>query len=120
MRPAEEVVVHLCREPVDFRKAINGLSILVAEELALDPFSAQVFAFCNRRRDQVKLLVWERNGFVLWQKRLEKDRFPWPRDAGVGRDEVVEVTGRELNWLLDGIDVFRQRPHAELQFSAVR
>jgi transposase len=117
MRPAKDVVVHVCREPVDFRKAINGLSILVAEELELDPFSSQVFAFCNRRRDQVKLLVWERNGFVLWQKRLEKDRFPWPRGE---RADVAEVTGRELNWLLDGIDVFRQKPHEALAFSAVR
>jgi transposase len=117
MRPLETVRVHLCREAVDFRKAINGLSAVVAEELALDPFSAHVFGFCNRRRDQVKLLAWERNGFVLWQKRLEKDRFPWPRG---GEDAVLEVTGRELNWLLDGIDVFRLRPHAALSFSSVR
>ena len=117
MRPAERVRVHLCREPVDFRKAINGLSVLVAEEMALDPFSAEVFAFCNRRRDQVKLLVWERNGFVLWQKRLEQDRFPWPK---AGDEPVLAVTGRELNWLLDGIDVFRLRPHETLKYSAVR
>jgi len=117
MRPSEAVRVHLCRDPVDFRKAINGLSILVAEAMELDPFSAHVFGFCNRKRDQVKLLVWERNGFVLWQKRLEKDRFPWPRDES---DEILPVTGRELNWLLDGIDVFRLRPHEELSFSAVR
>jgi transposase len=117
MRPEETVRVHLCREAVDFRKAINGLSALVAEELELDPFSAHVFGFCNRRRDRVKLLVWERNGFVLWQKRLEQDRFPWPRG---GEGKVLAVTGRELNWLLDGIDVFRLRPHAELSFSAVR
>jgi len=117
MRPLETARVHLCRDPVDFRKAINGLSILVAEELALDPFSAHVFAFCNRRRDQVKLLYWERNGFVLWQKRLEKDRFPWPRDEG---EVVREVSGRELNWLLDGLDVFRLRPHEELSYTAVR
>ena len=117
MRPSQTVRVHLCRDAVDFRKAINGLSIVVAEELELDPFSAHVFGFCNRRRDQVKLLYWERNGFVLWQKRLEKDRFPWPRDAG---DEILTVTGRELNWLLDGIDVFRLRPHAALSFSEVR
>jgi len=117
MRPLETVRVHLCREAVDFRKAINGLSVLVAEELGLDAFSAHVFGFCNRRRDQVKLLVWERNGFVLWQKRLEKDRFPWPR---AGERAVLEVSGRELNWLLDGIDVFRLRPHAELSFSSVR
>ena len=117
MRPGEAVRVHLCRDPVDFRKAINGLSILVAEEMDLDPFSAHVFGFCNRRRDQVKLLVWERNGFVLWQKRLEKDRFPWPRSE---ETKILAVTGRELNWLLDGIDVFRLKPHGELSFSAVR
>jgi transposase len=117
MRPSESVRVHLCRDPVDFRKAINGLSIVVAEEMELDPFSAHVFGFCNRRRDQVKLLYWERNGFVLWQKRLEKDRFPWPRDD---EQETLTVTGRDLNWLLDGIDVFRLRPHKELSFSAVR
>jgi transposase len=117
MRPGQAVRVHLCRDAVDFRKAINGLSIIVAEEMELDPFSAHVFGFCNRRRDQVKLLVWERNGFVLWQKRLEKDRFPWPREEG---EEILTVTGRELNWLLDGIDVFRLRPHKELSFSAVR
>ena len=117
MRPSQRVRVHLCRDAVDFRKAINGLSIVVAEELELDPFSAHVFGFCNRRRDQVKLLYWERNGFVLWQKRLEKDRFPWPRDAG---EEILTVTGRELNWLLDGIDVFRLRPHKELSYTSVR
>ena len=117
MRPGQAVRVYLCRDAVDFRKAINGLSILVAEEMELDPFSAHVFGFCNRRRDQVKLLTWERNGFVLWQKRLEKDRFPWPRDE---TEEILTVTGRELNWLLDGIDVFRLHPHKELSFSTVR
>jgi transposase len=117
MRPGEAVRVHLCRDPVDFRKAINGLSILVAEELGLDPFSSHVFGFCNRRRDQVKLLVWERYGFVLWQKRLEKDRFPWPRSE---ETKILAVTGRELNWLLDGIDVFRIKPHGALSFSEVR
>ena len=117
MRPNQTVRVHLCRDAVDFRKAINGLSIVVAEEMALDPFSAHVFGFCNRRRNQVKLLYWERNGFVLWQKRLEKDRFPWPREGG---EEILTVTGRELNWLLDGIDVFRLRPHEELSYAAVR
>ena len=99
---------------------VAGVRIYVLhdiEELDLDPFSAEVFGFCNRRRDQVKLLVWERNGFVLWQKRLERDRFPWP---GPDDETVLAVTGRELNWLLDGIDVFRLRPHSDLKFSAVR
>jgi hypothetical protein len=67
MRPSKTVRVHLCRDAVDFRKAINGLSILVAEEMELDPFSAHVFGFCNRKRDQVKLLVWERDS-VGWSR----------------------------------------------------
>jgi transposase len=66
IRPAEEVQVYLCRQVVDMRKSINGLSILVEETLQLDPFAKQLFVFCNRKRDKLKLLYWERNGFVLW------------------------------------------------------
>ncbi len=108
--------VHLCRDVVDFRKQIRGLSVLVEEELALDPFSAHLFAFCNRRRDYIKLLLWERNGFVLWQKKLETDRFPWPHDHG---SEVIELQGRELNWLLDGMDLFALKPHGQLTYETV-
>lgn len=116
IRPTDEMRVHLCREVVDFRKQILGLSVLVQEVLELDPFAAHLFAFCNRRRDHVKLLVWERNGFVLWQKKLEKDHFPWPRDLTA---EVIELTGRELNWLLDGMDVFAIKPHRDLSYDSV-
>lgn len=116
IRPTNAMRVSLCRDRVDFRKQILGLSVLVQEELELDPFSAHLFAFCNGRRDHVKLLFWERNGFVLWQKKLEKDRFPWPRDLEA---EVVELTGRELNWLLDGMDVFAMKPHGELSYDFV-
>ncbi len=116
MRPADEIRVHLCRDGVDFRKQARGLSVLVEYELELDPFSAHLFAFCNRRRDHVKLLFWERNGFVLWQKKLEKNRFPWPRDHST---EVVELSGRELNWLLDGMDIFAMKPHGELSYETV-
>jgi transposase len=62
----------------DMRKAINGLSILVEDQLHQDPFSGHLFVFCNRRRNIVKILYWERNGFCLWQKRLEKHFFSWP------------------------------------------
>ena len=72
--------------------------------------------FCNRQRDKIKILYWERSGFVLWYKRLEKARFPWPRRD---KDEVLAMTGRELNWLLDGIDLFRLKPHEELQYESV-
>ena len=98
------------------RKSINGLSILVEQSLALDPFGPMLFVFCNRKRDKVKILYWERSGFVLWYKRLEKARFPWPDAQG---DAVVAMTGRELNWLLDGIDVFGLKPHEEVSFETV-
>ena len=116
MRPAEDVEVLLCREVVDFRKSINGLSALVEKHLRLDPFGPQLFVFCNRRRDKLKILYWERSGFVLWYKRLEKHRFPWPsRD----QSDVLAMTGRELNWLLDGIDLFRIKPHEALSYESV-
>jgi len=113
MRPGEDVEVYLYRGIVDMRKSIDGLSAIVEQELDLSPFAAQLFVFCNRRRDKIKVLYWERSGFVLWYKRLEKQRFPWPR-----RDEdgVLQMTGRELNWLLDGIDLFRVRPHENLSY----
>ena len=116
MRPADDIAVYLCRDTVDMRKSINGLSILVEQAMALDPFSASLFVFCNRKRDKIKLLYWERTGFVLWYKRLEKNRFAWPLSSD---DEVVTLRGRELNWLLDGIDVFAMQPHEEVSFETV-
>ena len=97
MRPSNDLPqVYLCREAVDFRKGINGLAALVEEELALDPFSEILFVFCNRRRNLVRILYWERNGFCLWMKRLEKDRFKWPRRSD---KEVITLNGQQLNWL---------------------
>ena len=116
IRPRDEIRVHLCREVVDFRKQMRGLSVLVQEELELDPFSSHLFAFCNRRRDHVRVLYWERNGFAMWQKKLESDKFPWPREADQG---VLELSGRELNWLLDGMNVFAMKPHAALSYESV-
>ena len=116
MRPRDEVEVYLYRAVVDMRKSINGLSAIVEQELGLSPFAPQLFVFCNRKRDKIKILYWERTGFVLWYKRLEKNRFAWPLS---GDEEVVTLTGRELNWLLDGIDVFAMRPHQEVSFETV-
>ena len=76
MRPGtENGTVYLYRLPVDMRKAINGLVAIVEAEMELDPFSASLFVFCNRKRTLVKMVAWEGNGFVLWMKRLEKSRF---------------------------------------------
>lgn len=115
MRPASTVAVYVCVAPVDFRLQINGLAACVQEVLLQEPLSEQLFAFTNRQRNRVKVLYWERNGFVLWQKRLERERFHWP----CGEDATVSVTGQELNWLLDGFDLRHWRPHARLNYAWV-
>ena len=94
-----DVKVFLAVGVTDLRKSINGLSALVEEEMSLNPFKGALFGFCNRKRDLIKLLYWDRNGFALWMKRLEKDHFPWPNT----QDSRLDITGRELRWLLDGL-----------------
>ena len=80
IHPAQHgVEVWLCVEPVDIRKLTTGLATLVPDTLSMDPFSSQLFVFTNRRRTQCRILYWERCGFVLWHKRLERARFAWPR-----------------------------------------
>ena len=117
MRPSNDLpAVYLCRDIVDFRKGINGLSILVEEAMLKDPFSEQLFVFCNHRRDRVRIIYWERSGFCMWQKRLEKARFKWPRQA---ESDVIILSGQQLNWLLDGYDVMRFKPHERLHYSSV-
>ena len=111
--PATSVRVYIAAGATDMRKSINGLSMLVADQLELDPFSGHLFAFCNRKRDIVKVLYWDRNGFCLWQKRLEKDRFPWPETP----EEVLAIKGHELAWLLQGLSL--ETAPRELRYGVV-
>ena len=114
IRPGNNIQVYLYAQPVDMRKSIDGLSVLVEQEMDLSPCLEALFVFCNRSRDKIKLLCWEKNGFVVWYKRLEKERFRWPK-AG----EVLSLTGEQLNWLLDGFDIFNNKPHSPLYFESV-
>jgi transposase len=117
MRPSNDLdTVWLARDPVDFRKGINGLSILVEEQLTRDPFSGQLFVFTNKKRDKVKILYWERSGFCLWQKQLEKEHFKWPEHLS---GNVLTLDGQQLNWLLDGYDLAAMRPHRSLIYRTV-
>jgi transposase len=103
--------VYLHRDAVDGRKNINGLAALVEQQLGLNPFAPAVFVFSNRRHDRVKLLLWERNGFWLLTKRLEQDRFKWPRG-----EAVLELSPEQLHWLLAGIDLAAMRPHPTREY----
>jgi transposase len=115
LRPDRNIErVYLHRAPVDMRKQMDGLSILAKDVIKLDPMSGAMFVFINRRRNKLKILVWERNGFIVWYKRLEQQRFHWPRWSG---DAVLTLSGEQLHWLLDGYDVWRMKPHEALHFS---
>ena len=107
--------VYIATGATDMRKSINGLSILVAEQLELDPMAGHLFCFCNRKRDMVKILYWQRNGFCLWHKRLEKHRFCWPERVS----EVINITPQQLGWLLDGLTLTPQGAHQRLHYKSV-
>lgn len=111
----EGLQVYVAVGHIDMRKSIDGLSMIVAQQFALDPFSGHLFAFTNRRRTTVKVLYWDRNGFCLWQKRLERERFRWPAT----REDVLKIGHRELRWLIDGLDVQQRQAHGSYRYSAV-
>ena len=91
--PSAQTKVYLAVGATDMRKAINGLSMLTQGTLELDVFTGHLFAFCNRRRTIVKILYWDRNGFCLFQKRLERQAFRWP----ASREQVLEVAKEFLS-----------------------
>ena len=97
----------------DMRKQVNGLSLIVQDSMELDPLSGNLFVFCNKRKRILKILYWDRNGFCLWHKRLEEEKFKWPRNA----NEVMEIGYEELSWLLRGLDF--KTAHKKLQYSSV-
>lgn len=115
LRPERDIErVYLHRGPVDMRKQMDGLAVLAKDVIQQDPMSGTMFVFTNARRNKLKILVWERNGFVVWYKRLEQQRFHWPKSG----EAVLTLTGQQLNWLLDGYDVWRMKPHEALYFTA--
>jgi transposase len=112
----QQAAVYICAKPVDFRKGMGGLAVLVEAQLKMNPFAEAVFVFGNRRFNSVKVLYWERNGFCLWQKRLEKDRFIWPKPNTTG---IITLTVQQLEWLLAGFDINRMKPHQSLKYHSV-
>lgn len=86
--------------PIDFRQQIDGLVMLVADHLQLNPTSGQLFLFRNRRANKIKMLLWDRNGFWLLYKRLEKGKLKFP---GISEVSML-LTKEQLSWLLSGLD----------------
>ena len=107
--------IYLAVGITDMRKAINGLSILVEQDLLLNPFSGNLFAFCNRLNTIIKILYWDHNGLCLWTKRLEKQKFKWPRCD----EDIQAISHRELQWLLAGLDLDQPTAFSRLCYTTL-
>lgn len=110
----EGLKVNLCLSPVDMRKSINGLSALIIDVFEAAPQSRHLFIFHNKAKDKVKIIFWDRNGFVLYYKRLEKGRFKFNKSQTEGS---FEITHEQLQWLLAGLDFQLMHEFNELDYS---
>ncbi len=107
--------VHLAPGATDLRKSIDGLAAVVSSVFELDPFSDRWFVFCNRRRDKLKVLHWDQNGFWLYYRRLERGTFQWPPHSG----RTLAISRRQLQWLLDGLAIEQRHAHTAVQARVV-
>ena len=96
-----EYSVYLVTGYSDLRKGIEGLSAVVQGSLSLDPFNKSLYLFCGRRRDRIKGLLWEGDGFLLLDKRLDSGVFRWPRNE----TEARLLSEQEIRWLLEGLEI---------------
>jgi transposase len=94
----------------DMRKSIDGLVATVQQSFQLDPFSSSLFLFCGRRRDRLKALFWEGDGFVLLYKRLENGIFQWPKNE----EQVKQLTPQQFRWLMEGLRVEQPKAHKKV------
>jgi len=109
------VRVYLCLAPCDMRKSFDGLAAIVRDAMQLDALGGHLFVVANRRRDRVKILYWDRDGFAIWSKRLEAGTYAVPFDH---RQAPAEITAQELGALLSGIDLSQAERRKRYQRSA--
>jgi len=109
--------IYLACGPTDMRKQINGLSAIVEGSFKLDPLSAALFVFCNRNRDRIKILEWDRDGFWLYFKRLEKGKFRWP--AVDGGEVTMTLDIEDFYHLLGSPRMIQKITRQEVKISSV-
>ncbi len=105
------VRVYLCLNPCDMRRSFDGLHALVRDHLELDAFAGHLYVFANKRRDRVKIMYWDRDGFAVWAKRLEEGVYAIPAQQGTCDARRCEMTTEELGALLSGIDLTTATRH---------
>ena len=99
--------VYIALGYTDLRRGIDGLAAIVQESFALDPFTNTLFLFCGRRKDRIKGLLWEGDGFLLLYKRLEAGSFQWPRTG----EEARQLTPQQYRWLMEGLSIEQPKAH---------
>lgn len=110
------VKIFIASKPTDMRKSIDALGSLVQDDLKKDPLSGHLYVFGNQRGNKIKILYWDRNGFCLWYKRLERGIFRLPRV----QEKVFVICPNELNLLLEGIDLTDRRRLSAVEFDTVK
>jgi len=97
--------IYLACGATDLRKSIDGLSVIVAARFKMSPFEDSIFVFCNRARNGIKILEWDKNGFWLHYKRLDRGHFNWPK---AGDSHRMELTAMELQTMLEGTKLIQK------------
>lgn len=97
----DNIKIYIACGKTDMRKSIDGLTALVSQNFNLNPFDNAIFLFCGGKRDRMKALLWEGDGFLLLYKRLENGSFKWPRTT----DEVREISHKQYRWLIEGLTI---------------
>lgn len=105
--------VFIHREPVDMRKGINGLSEIIQLDNMGPIKGNNLFVFCGKRKNSIKILYFDKSGFAIWQKKLDAAKFSWPKKI---TEDIVSLTSEQMYFLLEGYDVWNMKPFAELQF----
>ena len=106
--------IMLYLHPTDMRKQMLGLASIVEDILEKSPFDGSLFIFCNRRRDIIKALYFDRAGFCLWSKKLDQSKFPWLKSKD---KKSIVIPAEDLDLILNGVDVFKR--HEELNFTSL-
>lgn len=110
-----DIKIYMAVQPINMRKSFDGLAVIVQEVLKQNPLSSHLFVFRNKPADKIKLLVWDRNGFVIYYKRLEKGRFKFPNPSQAS----ITLTPQELELLLDGVDITKLKRLPALHYQVV-
>lgn len=101
---------------VDFRKRRKSLAGFVESSLKLSPFSDKLFVFLNRRKDCVRALYWDKTGFAMWEKELEKERFIAQKNRN---GTAIVLTSKQMEWLLEGVDIWKISTHKKLDYTGL-